>query len=240
MPNRRPNVSLTKFIQLLVVLAISLAFTATANADPVVVTGTATVTNGSNFGPQIVFNISGPNFSANVVDGGGVDRFMHFGIWPCSRSGGGLVGPCTQASNSYSSQSDLRGPFTINGMSFNASVINSLNFQIMSPNFVIPPDLLDDDAVLITAPFTFLGSAITELSGIPFTVEGQGTVRLLLTRQTAGSFTGLFLDRADYTFGPQVVGVTIESVPEPATLALLFSGFAGVAMRVKQSTRWRR
>lgn len=236
---RRPNVSLTKLIQLSVVLAFSLAFAATANADPIVVTGTATVTNGGNFGPQIVFDISGTNFSANVIDGGGVDRFMHFGIWPCSRSGGGLVGPCTQASNSYSSQSDLRGPFTINGMDFNASVINSLNFQIMSPTFVIPPDLLDDDAVLITAPFTFLGAASTELSGIPFTVEGQGTVRLLLTRQTAGSFTGLFLDRADYIFGPTVEGVTIESVPEPTTLALLFTGLAGAAIRANK-TRWRR
>lgn len=104
---------------------------------------------------------------------------MHFGIWPCSRSAGALNGPCTGASNSYSSQSDLRGPFTINGITLNASVINALNFQIVSPSFVIPPDLLDDAAVLVTAPFTFTGLFFTELSGLPFTVEGQGTVRLL-------------------------------------------------------------
>ena len=235
---RRLQLSLKKSVQVFVVIVFSVFASATVHADPITVTGTATVENGGNFGPQIVFNISGQNFSANVIDGGGIDRFMHFGIWPCSRSGGGLEGPCTGASNSYSSQSDLRGPFTLNGMNFNASVINSLNFQILSPSFVIPPELLDDDAVLITAPFTFLGSAITELSGVPFTMEGQGTVRLLLTRQTAGSFTGLFLARADYIFGPQVPGVTIESVPEPTTLVLLVTGLAGAAIRAKKA-RWR-
>ena len=83
----------------------------------------------------------------------------------------------------------------------------------------------------------FSGLAITELSGVPFTMQGQGTVQLLLTRQTAGSFTGLFLDRADYTFGPTAPGVTIQSVPEPTTLVLLFTGLAGVAARVRRSSR---
>jgi len=235
---RRLQLSRKKSLRVFAIVAFSLFAFATADADPITVTGTATVENGGNFGPQIVFDISGQNFSANVIDGGGVDRFMHFGIWPCSRSGGGLQGPCTTASNSYSSQSDLRGPFTLNGVNFNASVINSLNFQIISPSFVIPPDLLDDGALLITAPFTFVGSAITELSGVPFTMEGQGTVRLLLTRQTAGSFTGLFLQRADYIFGPQVAGVTIESVSEPTTLVLLITGLAGAAIRAKKA-RWR-
>lgn len=231
------RLSLTKSIQVFALVIFSLSVFATAHADPIPVTGTAVLVNGGNFGPAISFSLTGPNISADVIDGGGVDRFMHFGIWPCSRSGGGLQGPCTGANLGYSSQSDLRGPFTINGITLNASVINALNFQIISPSFVIPPDLLDDAAVLVTAPFTFTGLFFTELSGLPFTVEGQGTVQLLLTRQTAGSFTGLFLDRADYIFGPMVSGVTIESVPEPTTLVLLFSGLAGVAARVRQRSR---
>ena len=226
-----------KSIQVFAVVIFSLGAFATAHAEPVTVTGTATLVNGSNFGPAITFVLTGANFSADVIDGGGIDRFFHFGIWPCSRSGGAFNGPCTGGNLGYASQSDLRGPFTINGMTFNASVVNPLNFQILSPTFVIPPEFLDDAAVLITAPFTFTGFAITELSGVPFTLEGQGTVQLLLTRQTAGSFTGLFLDRADYTFGPTVGGVTIESVPEPATLVLLFSGLAGVVARVKHRSR---
>ena len=234
---RRLQLSLKKSIQVLAVVIFSLAAFATAHADPITVTGTATVVNGLNFGPAISFTLTGPNFSADVIDGGGIDRFFHFGIAPCSRSVGAFNGPCTGANLGYASQSDLRGPFTINGMTFNASVVNPLNFQIISPSFVIPPELLDDAAVLITAPFTFSGFAITELSGVPFTLQGQGTVQLLLTRQTAGSFTGLFLDHADYTFGPTVPGVTIESVPEPTTLVLLFTGLAGVAARVRRSSR---
>lgn len=236
---RRLNFSLAKLTQMFAVIIFSLSVVATVQADPITVTGTATLVNAPPgiFGPAITFNLTGPNFSADVTDGGGVDRFMHFGIWPCSRSGGALEGPCTEANLGYSSQSDLRGPFTINGVTLNASVINALNFQIISPTFVIPPELLDDAAVLVTAPFTFTGLFFTELSGFPFAVEGQGTVQLLLTRQTAGTFTGLFLDRADYIFGPTVSGVTIESVPEPTTMVLLLSGLAGMAARVRQRSR---
>src|SRR5688572_32748317 len=170
---------------------------------------------------------------------GGIDRFMHFGFWPCTRQAGS-VNPCTTANAGYSSQSDLRGTFTFNGQNFQASVINSLNFQLTSPAFVIPPELLDDDAVLITAPFSFLGSALIAQTGEVIELEGVGTVRLLLTRQTVGDITGLFFQRADYTFGTAVDEVTVESVPEPATLVLLVSGLAGVAARVRHRSRRRR
>ena len=106
-------------------------------------------------------------------------------------------------------------------------MIDSLSFTIISPNFVIPPELLGVDALLITAPFTFTGIGIAGVD--QFSLVGGGTVTLLLTRQTVFGFTGLFLDHADYLFGPQVAGVTIQSVPEPATMMLLFSGLAGAA-----------
>ena len=84
---------------------------------------------------------------------------MHFGIWPCDTSAGSAT-PCTTANAGYSSQSDLRGTFTFNGQTFTADVINSLNFQLTSPTFVIPPELLDDAAVVVIAPFGFVGSAL--------------------------------------------------------------------------------
>jgi hypothetical protein len=232
---RSLQLSLRKSLQLCAVLTLCLAAFATVHADPITVTGTATSVPGVIFGPSIVFNISGSGFSANVSDDGGIDRFMHFGFWPCTIQAGS-VNPCTTANAGYSSQSDLRGPFTINGQNFNASVIDSLNFQLTSPVFVIPAEFLDDDAVLITAPFSFLGSASTQI-GVTAQLVGEGTVQLLLTRQTVGDITGLFFARADYTFGPTVEGVTVESVPEPATLVLLFSGLAGVAARVRHRSR---
>lgn len=226
-----------KCLQVFAIAAFSLAVFGTVHADPIIVSGSATLVNGQFFGPAITFNISGSNFEAsNVEDPGGLDHFGHFGISPCSRSVAPLNGgPCTTANLGYSGTGDeLTGMFTVNGMTFAADVINTLNFQITSPTFVIPPELLDDSAVTIIAPFTFTGLAggaccqAVELAG-------QGTVTLLLTRQTVGGFTGLFLDNAHYVFGETVSGVTIQSaeVPEPATMVLLLSGLAGTLVRLR-------
>jgi len=232
----RLQVSLTTFLQVLALVTLSLAASATIHADPITVSGNFIVVNGQFFGPSGTANLAGQNFSANVTDFGA--NFANFGISPCSRSIGGLNGPCTGANLNYAGiSSDLTGSFTVNGMVFTSGAVNSLNFKFNSATFLIPPELLDDSAVLITAPFTF-----TELVSSPafaeiLDLQGEGTVRLLLTRQTVNNFTGLFLDHADYNFGPTVSEVTIQSVPEPATLVLFFSGLAATAVSMRRSTR---
>ena len=240
---RRLQLSLMKSIQVFAVVALSLTAFASVQADPITVTGNAVVVNGPTFGPTIGFNLTGQNFSASLNFNNDPASIMHFGIWPCSRSGGGLLAsePCsTSVNNGYSGQSELLGNFTFNGQTFTASsAVNPVNVLLTSPTFVIPPEFLDDAAVVVLAPFSFVGSISIDATGEKIDLEGMGTVRLLLTRQTVGTITGLFLDRADYTFGPTVGGVTIESVPEPATLVLLFSGLAGVAARVRHRTRRR-
>jgi PEP-CTERM motif len=224
-----------KCLQVFAIAAFSLAAFGTAHADPIIVSGSATLVNGQFFGPAISFNINGQNFSATVEDPGGQDHFGAFGISPCSRSVAPVNGgPCTTANLSYTGNgSVLDGTFTVNGQTFVADVINTLNFQITSPTFVIPPELLNEPSLLVTAPFMFTGLAggaccqAVELAG-------QGTVTLLLTRQTVGGFTGLFLDNAQYVFGQTVSGVTFQTeVPEPATMVLLLSGLAGAAVRLK-------
>jgi hypothetical protein len=230
--------SLPRFVRIFAILVFGLTAFATAQADPIVVSGNAVVVNGPTFGPTIGFNLTGQNFSASLNYNNDPASFMHFGIWPCSRSGGGLVGTCTTANNGYQGQSELLGPFTFNGQTFQASpAVNSVNVLLTSPTFVIPPEFLDDAAVVVIAPFGFVGSISIDATGELIELEGMGTVRLLLTRQTVGTITGLFLERADYTFGPTVSGVTVESVPEPATLVLLVSGLAGVAARVRHRSR---
>ena len=64
---RRPNLSLTKFIQLFAIVTFSLAVVTTANADPITVTGTATVVNGQIFGPAIGFKSDWSEFLGECV-----------------------------------------------------------------------------------------------------------------------------------------------------------------------------
>jgi hypothetical protein len=227
----------TTFLQPLTLVVFALAVSATAHADPITVSGNIVLTNGF-FGPTATATLTGTNFSATVTDFGGQDHFGFFGISPCSRSIGGLNGPCTGANLGYNGIGELRGPVTFNGISFNSDVVNNLNLIITSPSWVIPAEFLDDAAVLITAPFTLTGFGAGPVLGVQ-TIEliGQGTVQLLLTRQTVGSFTGLFLERADYTLGPTVSEVTIESVPEPATMMLLLSGLAATAVGLRKRNK---
>ncbi len=239
MPSRL-HLSRYNCVRTFAIVAFSLAAFATVHADPITVSGNMMVTNGL-FGPTLTANLSGTNFSASITDFGGADHFGAFGIAPCSRSIGSLLGPCTTADNGYDGVGEFHGPVTFNGISFNSGVVDNLNIQIFSPTFVIPPELLDDAAVLITAPFTLTGLGAGPALGVEtINLTGQGTVVLLLTRQTVGGVTGLFLERADYTLGPTVSEVTIQSVPEPTTMVLFLTGLAGAAVRFRHSLRSRR
>src|SRR6185369_7727682 len=127
----RLQVSLTTFLQVLALVTLSLAASATIHADPITVSGNFIVVNGQFFGPSGTANLAGQNFSANVTDFGA--NFANFGISPCSRSIGGLNGPCTGANLNYAGiSSDLTGSFTVNGMVFTSGAVNSLNFKFNS------------------------------------------------------------------------------------------------------------
>jgi hypothetical protein len=67
-------------------------------------------------------------------------------------------------------------------------------------------------------------------------LAGEGTVNLLLVNRTLGGINGFFLDHADYVFGPQASGLTIEPIPEPATILLLASGIGGLILRSRKRT----
>src|SRR5262249_9132515 len=113
MPGRL-HFSLSKLLQVITIFTFSLVVVATVNADPITVSGTFTVVNGDFFGPSGTANITGQNFSANITDSGGADHFGAFGISPCSRSVGGLNGPCTGANLGYTGTGNFRGPVTFN------------------------------------------------------------------------------------------------------------------------------
>ena len=207
-------------------------FAPAVSADPVVVGGSVTLVTGPlptgvKPGP---FQLTGIGFSANVTNSTG-----GFGISPCS-SVGLPPTPCTTANLSWNAVgTDNFGTYTINGVTVPIDVNNQLSLFFTGPTFVIPPELADASAVLVTAPFSFTGLAVIPgSSGGVLDLTGEGTVRLVLTQQTAGGTTGLFLLRAVYQFGPVAEGVTVQAVPEPMTLLLLGSGLAGVLISRKR------
>lgn len=209
--------------RLLAVVTFLLAAITTAQADPIVVSGSATLTSGVVSEVRGPVNISGTNFSASLIVVGG-----NFGLGNCSSFLAGLNGPCTSGNvGGFVVGTDLLGTFTVNGMTFSSDIVNQMNLMFTGPSFVIPAELLGASAVQITAPFSFTGAAASPALSEVVMLQGQGTVHVVLVRRTIGIFTGFFLDHADYVFGSTVNGVTIEEVPEPMTLLLLASGLGG-------------
>ena len=202
-------------------------------ADPIQVTGTPiTVVNGPSTLNRVVsgpFVLTGDNFTANVAA-----VVAGFGLADCAFRPIGGVPPCSTANlGFFATGTDVQGNFTLNGILAQISVVDSLSLTVTAPTFVIPPELLDAAAVEVIAPFSLSGSAAIAL-GPQAAISGAGTVRLLLTRQTHGAFTGLYLDNAVYTFGAVAEGVTIQEVPEPMTLLLLGSGLGVMGLLKKR------
>ena len=125
-------------------------------------------------------------------------------------------------------------------MTFPGSLMG--NLEVTSVNFVIPPEFFNATAINVIAPFSFsgLGGGGTEELPVGAILTGGGTVHVLLINRTIGGSTGFFLDRADYIFGPQVPGLTIQPVPEPMTLLLFASGLAGTVIRLRQKSKRRK
>ena len=222
----------SKLAQLSLLAVIGLLPLASAHADPIVLSGGATVINSS---PNVRANVhvNGSNgattFAASVTARG------FFGLRVCSESTAGMTSGCTTAGLGWiSSGSDISGTVTVNGVNFPADVINQLGLNFSSFSFTIPPELLSADAFRITAPFSFTGLFASPSLSEVLDLTGQGTVTVFLSRRTVGLFPGIYLDQAIYTFGPTVDGVTVEAVPEPATMVLLLSGLAGTALRFRK------
>ena len=222
----------SKLIGLFSLLVFVLLPVASAKADPIVLSGSALVVN-SPPNVRAFVNVTGTNFAANVLTLDGI-----FGLRFCSNSTAGMSNGCTSANLSWSSTgTGLSGIVTVNGVNYSADVINQLALNFNAPTFTIPPELLSASAFKITAPFTFTGGFASPSLPDVLSLTGQGTVTVFLSRRTVGNSPGLYLDEATYVFGPQVEGVTVEAVPEPATMLLLATGLAGAALRSRKRAR---
>jgi hypothetical protein len=202
-------------------------------ADPIEVSGgPITVINGPSTLNRVVtepFVLTGTNFTANINS-----VVAGFGLADCAFRPIGGVPPCSTANLGFSATgTDVQGSFTLNGQTAPISVVNSLGLFVTAPTFVIPLELIDAAAVEVIAPFSLSGTAAL-INGPQASITAAGTVRLLLTRQTHGNFTGLYLSNAVYTFGAVAEGVTIQEVPEPITLLLFGTGLGVMGLLKKR------
>src|SRR5690349_11695762 len=110
------QLSPTTLIRVIAVFSFLLAIISSAQADPITVSGSATLSPGPIAGVRGPVSLSGNNFSANVFTVNG-----NFGLAHCSSFLAGLNGPCTSASVGWLSiGSDLPGSFTVNGTTFSS------------------------------------------------------------------------------------------------------------------------
>ena len=217
-------------LKLLALVFVAFLPLGSARGDPIVisgVSGSATLVNGSGSVRGTVL-IAGDGFSAGVSTFNGA-----FGLAPCSI---GRITGCASANLGWFS-SDLAGGITANGITFIPDANHQMFLMFSSITFVIPPEFLNASAIRITAPFTFTGGVSSiQFPTNPLVLSGQGTVNVFLVNRTFGGINGFFLDHADYVFGPQATGLTIEPVPEPVSILLLASGFAGMIVRLRKRT----
>ena len=221
----------SRLLKLFAVVVLAFLPLAAVRGDPVIInslSGSATLVNGSGSVTGTA-NIAGDGFSAGLRTFNG-----SFGLAGCSIA---RVTGCTTANLGWFS-SDLAGGITFNGMTFIPDANNQMFLSFSSITFVIPPEFLNASAIQITAPFTFSGRFGTiQFPTSPVVLAGEGTVNLLLVNRTLSGINGFFLDHADYVFGPQASGLTIEPIPEPATMLLLASGIGGLILRSRKRRR---
>ena len=217
------------FFKLFTLASVIVVASISANADPLVVSGSATLVNGSP-AVQGTVQITALNFAANVTTSNG-----NFGLAPCSTSTAGAENGCTSANLSWTSVGvDLNGTVTWNGVVFPVTLQDSFGVVFNSISFVIPPEFLSASAIQITAPFTFMGGFSRESTGEHVDLTGEGTVHVFLVNTSINGFKGIYLDHADYIFGPRTDSLTIKPVPEPVTILLLMSGIAGTALHLRR------
>ncbi len=206
-----------------VFFAVFFLTTATVvSADPITA-GSLTFVPSSGTG----FTLSGPGLIVN-----GTTAQLNSSV---SLLANGVFAPGGNGStggsiDSQDSELFLTMPITAQGISYTPGAY-LLGLRFSSSSFMAPVDLAS--GFVVTAPFTITSGLIegypSALGDVPlFSVplSGQGTTILTFILQPGNVYR---LQSQTFLFGTAVQGTTVQSIPEPASMLLLLTSFAGLA-----------
>jgi len=204
-----------------VLFAVFVLTTATVSADPITA-GSLTFVPSSGTG----FTLTGPGLAVN-----GTTAQLNSSV---SLLSNGIIGPGANGStggslDSQDSELFLSMPITAGGVSYNPGAY-LLGLRFSSSSFMAPVQLAS--GFVVVAPFTVTSGLIegypnalgdNPLFSVP--LSGQGTT--ILTFMLQGDVYRL--QSQIFLFGPSVQGTTVQSIPEPTSMFLLLTSFAGLA-----------
>ena len=203
-------------------LAVLVLTASTASADPITA-GTLTFSSSS----PSSFTLSGPGLTMN-----GTSAQLNSSV---SLLANGLFVPGTSGSTGGSVDSQdgelaLTIPLTVQGVS-QAPNSTLIVLRFSSSPFTAP--IGPAAGFVVVAPFSLTAGLLEGYAGLPgdvplFSVPltGQGITTLTFVSQPGGVFR---LESQNFVFGGTVQGVTVQSIPEPTSVMLIFSGILALA-----------
>ena len=211
-----------------IIVVLFLAVT-TLKADPVIITGGTLIYDQANGHP---FTLTG---DGTVINGSTASLSAVMGTTVLV-AGGREITFLNLAVDTQDGEISATFPITVGGVTYNSGHIILLQLRSNAFPFIVPGPA---NGFILTAPLTMTGG-VFGFNGPGFnneffsnTLLGQGTqvftFRNCLACTTAGVTNVYMLESWVGTFGAVAPGVTVQTIPEPASIFLLATSAAALS-----------